>query len=254
MRNGEKVLKIDLTGQIAVVTGGSSGIGAAIALALAEANATVWIVGRTQEKLEAVKAQHPNIHILVIDVTDHDAVMETFRALGKIDILVTSAGAMKSDPLHETRVEDVDQMMDVNYFGVFNCLRAAVPGMKERGFGTVIVIASVAGTVAVPHFGGYVASKHAAVGHALSIGYEVVRKGVRVNVLCPRMTDTPMLDAGITVQAAKTGKSEDEARANLLRQMPIGTFVTPEAVGDFTLFLCSESGRHISGQALVMGG
>lgn len=189
-----------LADQKIVITGGGSGIGAGIARSLAAAGATVVIAGRDLEKLKDVAASHPDRLIPIsADVANRESVAQLFvqavEKLGRIDVLVNAAGInVPQRMMHNLDPADWDRMMDINATGVFNCMRAALPAMRERKSGTIINISSVAGVRAAALGGvGYNASKFAATGLGISAGDEEKANGIRVTNIYPGEVDTPIL-------------------------------------------------------------
>lgn len=238
----------------ALVTGGGTGIGRAIALTLADAGFEVTICGRRRATLEAVV--RPRIHGLVADVTDEGAVAELYAqaesARGPFDIVVANAGAAASGPAARVSLADWNAALAINLTGAFLSVRPVIAPMVARGAGRIVFIASTAGLKGYPYVAPYVAAKHGVVGLMRALAAETARSGVTVNAVCPGFTETPLLDSSIEVITAKTGRSEDEARAALAN--PQGRFVTPEEVAAAVLWLVSEAARSVTGQAISVSG
>ena len=238
----------------ALVTGGGTGIGKAIALALAEAGIEVTICGRRRAVLDAVA--HPRIHGLVADVTDEAAVAALYKeaegARGPFDIAVANAGGTASGPAAKVSLADWNAVLAANLTAAFLSVRPAIEPMAARGQGRIVFVASTAGLKGYPYVAPYVAAKHGVVGLMRALATEIARSGVTVNAVCPGFTETPLLDASIETIAAKTGRSEEDARAALAN--PQGRFVTPEEVAATVLWLVSDAARSVTGQAISISG
>lgn len=245
-----------LAGRHALVTGGGSGIGAAIACAFAEAGARVTIAGRRADAL-AHTAQAiglPNESCGVMDVTDAGSIATIAAALGPIDILVNNAGKAGSAPFLKSSPALLDDMLNVNLRGCWLTTQAFLPGMLERGWGRVINIASTAGLQGYAYVAAYVAAKHAVVGLTRALALEVARRGVTVNAICPGFTETPLLDAAVATITAKTGRSDADARTELARGNPMGRLVRPEEVADAAVWLAAPGAAAINGQSIAVCG
>jgi NAD(P)-dependent dehydrogenase (short-subunit alcohol dehydrogenase family) len=242
----------------ALVTGGGSGVGKAVAEALAEAGVAVTVCGRRAEPLEALAAASRNIHAVAADITDEAAVAalyERAEALrGPFDIVVANAGIASSALAHKTTLDDWKRTLDVNLTGSFLTVRPCLAGMTRRGAGRIVFIASVAGLKGYGYVAPYVASKHGVVGLMRALAVETARTGVTVNAVCPSFVETDMLEESVRRIVEKTGRSEEEARASLATANPQGRFIQPAEVAAAVLYLCSEGAGSVTGQALSVSG
>jgi NAD(P)-dependent dehydrogenase (short-subunit alcohol dehydrogenase family) len=247
-----------LAGHHALVTGGGSGIGAAIAVALAQAGATVTICGRRREPLEAIAAGQAGIFAEPADVTDRDAMLSLYKqaetARGPFAIVVANAGGAQSAPAEKVTPLLWNGTLAVNLTGAFFSVQPALAGMRERGFGRIVFIASTAGLKGVAYVAPYVAAKHGVIGLMRALAAETAKHGVTVNAVCPGYTETPMLDRAVERIAATTKRDAAEARAALAAQNPQGRFVSPAEVAGTVLWLCDEASAGITGQAIAISG
>ncbi len=232
-----------------VVTGGARGIGRATVERFAVAGERVIALGRDRDALAALPVES-----LVCDVTDEAAVEGVFAQIGDVDVLVNNAGIGESAPLAATALESWQRHLAVNATGPFLCMRAVVPGMRRRGDGAIVTVASTAGRVGVPYTSAYSASKHAVVGLTRAVASELGGTGVRVNAVCPTFVRTAMTDRTVANIVDKTGRSAQEAEAALAASSPLGRLLEPEEVADVIVFLASPAAGAITGQAVVIDG
>jgi NAD(P)-dependent dehydrogenase (short-subunit alcohol dehydrogenase family) len=233
-----------------VVTGGAKGIGRATVERFAAAGERVVALGRDAGALAALQGAETH----VCDVTDETAVIKTFTEIGDVDVLVNNAGMGESAPLHQTTLVAWRRHLDVNATGAFLCTRAVAPGMKARGAGAIITVASTAGRAGVPYTTAYTASKHAVVGLTRAVAAEYAGTGVRVNAVCPTFVRTEMTDRSIATIVQRTGRTPQQAEEALAAASPLGRLLEPGEVAEAIVFLASPAAAAISGQAVVIDG
>ncbi len=232
-----------------VVTGGAKGIGRAAAELFAAEGDRVVALGRDEQALNAL-----GLETYVCDVTDEGAVGATFEKIGAVDVLVNNAGVGESAPLTRTTLASWARHFDVNVTGPFLCMRAVVEGMRERGRGAIVTVASAAGRAGVPYTSAYSASKHAAIGLTRAVAAELAGSGVRVNAVCPTYVRTEMTTRTVAHIVDETGRSRDDIEAALVGSSPLGRLLEPEEVAAAVVFLASPAAAAINGQALVIDG
>jgi NAD(P)-dependent dehydrogenase (short-subunit alcohol dehydrogenase family) len=242
----------------AVVTGGGSGIGAAVAQALAAEGARLTLVGRRREALEATAAGLPHAHVAVADVADRAAVDAAFAsardAHGPIAILVNNAGIAPSAPFARVSAEAWRNTMAVNLDALFHCCQSALPDLLAAEQGRIITIASTAGVKGYAYTAPYVASKHGAIGLMRALASEYAASAMTANAVCPGFTDTDIVRTAVANIQSKTGRSEDEALAELTRFNPQKRLIDPSEVAEAVRWLCLPASRSITGQAIMVAG
>src|SRR6266566_7365360 len=247
-----------LDGRHALVTGGGRGIGRAVAAALTREGAIVTVLGRREGLLADAVARRDAAGYVVADVTDAPAIAEVIeqarKRRGEIEILIANAGGVETSPFAEADAEQFRRMFDLNLLGVVNAARPVLGGMVERGFGRIVAVASTAGLKGYAYVSAYCAAKHAVVGLVRSLALETAKSGVTVNAVCPGYTQTALLEGSIDNIIKKTGRSREQAIAELSKHNPQGRLVAPSEVADAVLWLCGEGAGAITGQAIAVAG
>jgi len=252
-----------LSGQHAIITGGGRGIGAAIAVELARLGANLTLMGRTLETLtvqrDALLLEYEReVATIVVDVTNAGSVERGFAhavaSLGAASILVNNAGAAESRPFRRTTPEQWQRMLDVNLTGPALCTAQALEAMIDAGYGRVVNIASTAGLKGYAYVAAYTAAKHGLIGLTRALALELASSGVTVNAVCPGFTDTDLTAASIETIVTRTGRTPDEARAELARFNPQNRLVEPWEVARAVGWLALPASSAITGQALVVAG
>jgi NAD(P)-dependent dehydrogenase (short-subunit alcohol dehydrogenase family) len=217
----------------------------------------VALTARSADQLEQVAATLPGPSlVLPADITAAGAVDEVFDAVeaewDRVDILVANAGSGGSAKLADTTDELWQAQLDLLLTAPFRCIRRAVPGMVERGWGRVVVVASVASKRGEPYVAAYTAAKHGVLGLVRAGAAELARTGVTVNAVCPAYVDTPMTDTTVAAIAHRTGRTSGDARAALASRQPIGRLITAAEVADAVWF-CIANGA-VTGQGVNVDG
>ncbi len=254
-----------LGGKAALVTGSTSGIGLGIARALAAQGASIVLNGFGEpdeiERLRAGLAQEfgVKVHYSGADIADpvqiRAMVAEAARAHGAVDILVNNAGIQHTAPVDAFPDDRWDAVLAINLTSNFHTVKAVLPGMKRRGWGRIVNIASTHGLVASVEKAAYVAAKHGVLGLTKVVALETAATAITCNAICPGWVLTPLVQKQIDALAAREGISVEAARSRLLgEKQPSLEFATPEQVGALAAFLCSEHAAQIRGAALPVDG
>ncbi|NPV92068.1 MAG: glucose 1-dehydrogenase [Firmicutes bacterium] len=245
-------LTIDLSGKVAVVTGGGRGIGRAIALELAKAGADVAVAARTEAQIEetrdAIRREGRRSIAVRLDVTDKSAVGammdEVVSTLGGLHILVNNAGVARPNPLLEYREEDWDLVMNTNIKGMYLCTQAAGKYMIPQRYGKIINLASTGGEMAGPYNAAYHASKAAAILFTKSVALEWIRYNINVNAIGPGFVSTELFESF----------ASEKLRESLKRAIPIRRFAEPEEIGPLAVFLASDLSGYMVGEHVIIDG
>lgn len=240
-----------LKGKVTLVTGGSRGIGRAIAIAAARSGSDVSLVGRDRERLSQVATEARSLgvraHEVVADVADpsaaESAVTGTAEALGGVDHLVANAGVTHDQLLLRLKPADWDRVIATNLTSAYALSRAAIGGMIRARSGRIVLISSVAGLMGNPGQTAYAASKAALIGFARSLAREVGSRGITVNVVAPGLVDTDMVRS-----------MSEKAREDLASHIPLGRLGTPEEVAGAVMYLLGDAGAYVTGSVLNVSG
>ena len=254
-----------LANKTALITGSTSGIGLGIAHALAAQGADIMLNGFGDAALiESLKKDLASRHGVRVlhhgaDMTKpaeiEDMIRSTESQLGRLDVLVNNAGIQHVAPVEEFPVDRWDAVIAINLSSAFHTIRCALPGMKSRGFGRIINVASVHGLVASAYKSAYVAAKHGLVGFTKSVALETASTPITCNAICPGWVLTPLVQKQVDAKAQAKNLSNDAAKHELLiEKQPSGEFVTPEQLGALAVFLCSDAATQIRGAAWTMDG
>lgn len=252
-----------LGGQHAVVTGGSRGIGAAIAGRLAALGASLTVIGRDRQALRHVVSDLSGRFGTPVgpepaDVTRPDQIRAAMEAAagsrGPISILVNNAGTGKSAPFRRTSRALWDEMLELNLTSAYMCTHEVLPGMIEAGFGRIINIASTAGLKGYPYVTAYCAAKHGMIGLTRALALETARQNITVNAVCPGYTETELTARTIDNIVSKTGRSADDAMAELAALNPQKRLVQPREVAETVAWLALPGSAAITGQAVAVAG
>ena len=240
-------------GRIALVTGAGSGIGQAIAEAMAAAGAEVVVAEIREEAaaatVAAIRSAGGNARAVRLDVTSETDLAEALLSVPAVDILVCNAGIGHVGTVLTTTGADFDRMMSVNVRGVFNCMKTWIPGMVARGRGSVVNLASTAGLGGLVDRFAYSVSKHAVVGVTRSAALDLAKTGVRVNCLCPGRVETPFVRSRIAEYPDPAAAAREMASTQAM-----GRMAQPSEVAAAAVFLASDAASFITGAALPVDG
>ena len=232
----------------ALVTGGASGIGAAVAQMFAEAGATVWIADRDEANGRALAAQVGG-HFIGLDVASEAGCREAAESVGVLDVLANIAGIGHVGALLNTTAADLDRLYAVNVRGVFNCCKAFVPAMLERKGGSVINMASIAGVIAVRERLAYTTTKFAVVGLTKALALDHSHTGVRFNCICPGRVETPFV-----LSRLKEYPDPEKAYREMAATQLNGRMLRPEEVAAAALYLAGDASAMVTGSTLMLDG
>jgi 2-keto-3-deoxy-L-fuconate dehydrogenase len=237
-----------LAGKKAVITGGGSGIGRATSLLFARQGADVHIIEISEEHsrsvTEEIKANSGKVSAYTCDVANHQEVLDTFSKIGHVNIIINNAGIAHIGKADNTSEKDFDRIVNVNIKGVYNCLNAGIPQLRNSKGGVIINIASVAALVGIPERFAYSAAKGAVIAMTLSVAKDYIDEGIRCNSVSPARVHSPFVDGFISKNYP--GK-EKEVFEKLSKSQPIGRMAEPEEIASLILFLCSDEASFITG-------
>ena len=250
-----------LTGKNALVTGSTSGIGLGMAKVLAQRGANVMLngFGDVDAALAELHGAPGRAAYHGADMSQpaqiEDMVRSCEREFGGVDILINNAGIQHVALVEDFPPERWDAIIAINLSSAFHAVRAALPGMKQRGWGRVINVASVHGLVASAQKSAYVAAKHGLVGFTKAVALECATTGVTVNAVCPGWVLTPLVQKQVDARALADGVDQDTAKARLLgEKQPSLQFTTPEELAELVVFLCSPAAQNVRGVAWNVDG
>jgi len=254
-----------LKGKSAIVTGSTSGIGLGIAEAFAREGMNLVLNGsRNTPEAEEIRNRLASSYGVKVVFLPADmgkvAAVEEFvkksvEAIGPIDILVNNAGMQHVSPIEDFPVEKWDQIIALNLSAAFHTTRLVIPGMKQKGWGRIVNVASAHALVASPFKSAYVAAKHGILGLTKTVALEVAEKGITCNAVCPGYVLTPLVEKQIPDTAKARGITIEEVKRDvLLKAQPTKQFVTVEQVAGTTVFLCSDAAASITGTHIAIEG
>jgi len=254
-----------LKGKTALVTGSTSGIGRAIAEALAREGADIVLNGFGEAgEIEQLRAGLAQAHGVAVGYSGADMskpaeiramVAEAAAGSGAVDILVNNAGIQHVSAIEDFPEERWDAIIAINLSASFHAIKAALPGMRARGWGRIVNIASAHGLVASAQKSAYVSAKHGLVGLTRTVALETAGSGITCNAICPGWVLTPLVAQQIEARAEQAGLGWDDARIELLAEKtPSREFVTPEQIGGLAVFLCSPAADQITGTPIPIDG
>jgi len=241
-----------------IITGGGSGIGLAIARRFAAAGAHITLMGRREDRIRKAAAELGVAAAVPADVTDPESVKVAFaaarHAFGTVGILVNNAGAAETAPFAKLDLDLWRRMLDVNLTGAFLCCQAVIEDVTTIGNGRVVNIASTAGVKGYPYTAAYVAAKHGLVGLTRALAAEFARTDATFNAVCPGFTDTDIVASAVKKIAEKTGRSPEDATAELTRHSPQGRLIDPDEVADAVNWLAGPAAAGVTGQSIIIAG
>ena len=249
--------RMQLEGKVALVTGGGTGIGAAVARRFAAEGARVVVLGRRPEPIEAVAAEIGGVAVsgdAAVAADARRAVEAAVKRFGGLDVLVASAGGEGGRSVTEVGDETWRAGLEANLTSAFVCSREALPELIAGGSGSIVIVSSVAGVLTGPEMAGYTTAKHALIGLTRSLAVDYGPRGVRANALCPGWTRTPMSEREMDDLAGRRGVSREEAYALVSAQLPLRRVAEPEEIAAACLFLASDDASFVTGAVLLADG
>jgi 2-keto-3-deoxy-L-fuconate dehydrogenase len=243
-------MTVRLEGKVTVVTAAGAGIGRATALAYKREGARVWATDISEGALETLRGEAPGIETLKLDVRDEEAIGRFFAKLGRCDVLFNCAGIVPNGTVLESSIEDFSTTWDLNVLSMVRTIRAALPGMLERGAGAIVNMASVVSSMkGAPNRSAYGTTKAAVIGLTKSVAADYVTRGIRCNAICPGTVDTPSLRGRLAAQP-----DPKAALAAFLARQAMGRFGTAEEVASMAVYLACDESVFVTGQAFAIDG
>ena len=240
-----------LTGKTALVTAAAAGIGRAIAAAFVAEGAKVWATDLDADKLAGLEGAERR----KLDVTSNDAVAALARETGPVDILVNAAGFVHHGTVLDTDDKAWEFSFDINVKSMHRTIKAYLPGMLEKGAGSIVNIASGAGSVrGIPNRYAYGATKAAVIGLTKAVAADYIKRGIRANAICPGTIQSPSLDQRIAAQAKASGQSLQAVRQAFIDRQPMGRLGTPEEIAWLAVYLASDEASYTTGQIHLADG
>lgn len=247
-----------LAGRHAIVTGGGTGIGLAIARALAEEGTEVTITGRRRDVLDAAAEGSARLHPVVMDVADEASVLAGFAdaraARGPVTICVANAGIAEGRTVPRTTLDFWRRTMAINLDGAFLTIREVLPDMEEAGWGRVLAISSIAGVRGLKGGAAYSASKHGMIGLIRTLSEDYMGGPLTFNAICPGYVDTPIVSRNIDLIASKTGMNEEDALKTMTAQNRHKRLIAPEEIAAAAMWLCLPGSESVNGQTIEISG
>jgi NAD(P)-dependent dehydrogenase (short-subunit alcohol dehydrogenase family) len=242
-----------------IITAAATGIGRVTAEMFLAAGARIEVCDVDEPGLKGFKSKHPAVGVTVTDVADEAQLNRFLDAalanLGGLDVMINNAGiAGPTANVEDVKSEDWRRTLAVNLDATYMCCRRVVPVLKKNKSGAIINLSSAAGIHGFARRTPYASAKWAIVGLTKSLALELGPFGIRVNAICPGAVEGDRIERVIKAEAKASGRSEDEVRKNSVRYTAMKTFVTPQDIANMILFLCSNEGAHVSGQALPVDG
>ena len=248
-------MPLRLAGKTAVITAAAQGIGRATALAFAAEGATVWATDVNEPALQALAAEDPRLKTSRLDVRDPQAIIAFAGQCGAVDALFNCAGFVHNGSILDCTDADWDFSFDLNVKSMHRTIRAFLPGMLDRGRGSIINVSSGASSIrGLPNRYVYGASKAAVIGLTKAVAADFIRRGIRCNAICPGTVQSPSLDARIAAQAEQRKRPVEEIRQEFIARQPMGRVGLPEEIAALAVFLASDESAYATGAIHVIDG